>query len=65
MKIRVDTQPGRATVTFTTSTGVVITAPAELDLDHQNGARRSLQVDVPDLESVSIVGEIASITGGS
>lgn len=60
MRVRIDSDFVPRSITFTTSTGIVVRMPVELvdsSAIHQT-------IDVPDLASITVVGEIASVTGG-
>jgi hypothetical protein len=57
--VRLTAYPEQA-ITFTTATGIVVTMPIQAD----SRAPRELEFDVPNLASISVAGEIASVTGG-
>lgn len=59
MHVRLTTYPEK-TITFTSSQGVVVTMPVDVECTDP----AAIEFDLPALASISIVGEIASVTGG-
>lgn len=59
MHVRLTTYPEQ-TITFTSPQGVVVTMPVRVE----HRSPRELEFDLPALASISIVGEITSVTGG-
>lgn len=59
MLVRIDTNPDQPRVTFTTSNGVVVTMLATVVAS----AESVTELDVPVLESVTFVDELAHIGG--
>jgi hypothetical protein len=59
MHVRVNTYPKKS-ITFTSTQGVVVTMPVDVECTDPT----EVEFDLPALASISIVGEITSVTGG-